>query len=96
MIDHLADLRSDLSRFHRVDDIERLDGPRFMELAWRVSAYEGVIAMRLQEQQQAGRGSASAAPSRGRGTSQGGARVLPLAGFAATHGDLIEKRRVPR
>lgn len=51
MIDHLGDLESDFSRFHRIDDIYQLDGPRFMRLAWRIGVYEGVISMRMRAQQ---------------------------------------------
>jgi hypothetical protein len=31
-----------------------MTGPRFFQLAWRVSAYEGVMSMRLREQQERG------------------------------------------
>lgn len=51
MIHYLDDLESDFSRFHRIDDIYQMDGPRFMRLAWRVSAYQGVMALRLNAQQ---------------------------------------------
>lgn len=51
VLDHLDDLESDLSRFHRVDDLHALDGPRFFRLAARVFAYGGVMAARLREQE---------------------------------------------
>lgn len=47
----LDDIESDMSAFHRVDDITTLDGPRFFKLAWRLSAYQGVIRARLSEQE---------------------------------------------
>ncbi len=47
VLDHLGDLESDLSRFHRVEDIYDLDGPRFFRLAGRIFAYEGVMAARV-------------------------------------------------
>lgn len=50
MIAHLDDLESDFSRFHRVDDVWRMDGPRFMRMAWRIEAYGGVMALRRREQ----------------------------------------------
>jgi len=46
-VDHLGDLESDLSVFHRVDDLHTLDGPRFFRLALRIFAYDGVMASRL-------------------------------------------------
>lgn len=49
MIDHLADLESDFSAVHRVDDIFAMDGPRFMRMAWRLPAYQGVMRMRFVE-----------------------------------------------
>jgi hypothetical protein len=52
VIDHLDDLESDFSVFHRVDDIYSLDGPRFFRLAARLSAYQGVMAVRVMDQQE--------------------------------------------
>lgn len=45
---HLEDLESDFSRFHRVDNIWAIDGPRFMRMAMRLEAYGGVMTMRRQ------------------------------------------------
>lgn len=42
-MDHLDDVASDLSVFHRIDDIGVLDGPTFFRLAWRLPAYNGVM-----------------------------------------------------
>ena len=47
VVDHLEDLESDFSVFHRVDDLGTLDGPRFFRLALRIFAYDGVMAARL-------------------------------------------------
>lgn len=47
MLDHLDDIESDLSVFHRVDDMWAMDGPRFFRLAVRLPAYEGVVRRRL-------------------------------------------------
>ena len=44
--DHLADLRSDFSRYHRIDDIEQMDSVRFFEMAYRITAYGGVMTTR--------------------------------------------------
>lgn len=44
---HLADIESDLSAFHRVDDIDDLSAPRFFSLAWRLPHYRGVMRDRV-------------------------------------------------
>lgn len=52
MLDYLADLEADFRVFYRVDDFDELTGPQFLSLAMRVSAYQGVIAARLADQQE--------------------------------------------
>ena len=47
MLDYLDDIASDMSVFHRIDDVTALDGPRFFRLAWRLSAYTGVMQARV-------------------------------------------------
>ena len=47
MLDHLDDVESDLSVFHRVDDWQRLDSPRFFRLAERLPAYNGAVRAAL-------------------------------------------------
>jgi hypothetical protein len=47
VVDHLEDLESDLSVFHRIDNLHTLDGPRFFRLALRIFAYDGVMSSRL-------------------------------------------------
>lgn len=49
VLDHLDDLESDFSVFHRVEDIHSLDGPRFFRFALRIFAYDGVMSARLAE-----------------------------------------------
>lgn len=53
VLDHLEDVDSDMSVFHRVDrPRETLDGPLYFARALRLSAYPGVIqAVVLAEQQ---------------------------------------------
>jgi hypothetical protein len=46
MLDHLDDIASDMSVFHRIDDAMTLDGPTFFKLAWRLPAYTGVMQAR--------------------------------------------------
>lgn len=53
MLDHLDDLDADFRVFYRVDDIEALTGPRFLALALRVFAYQGVMASRAADEQDA-------------------------------------------
>lgn len=36
-----------MSAFHRIDDMERLPGPRFFRLAVRLAAYDGVMRVRV-------------------------------------------------
>lgn len=44
VLDHLPDLEADFLVFYRVECIESLTGPRFLSLALRVFAYQGVMA----------------------------------------------------
>ena len=46
--DHLADLESDLSVLHRVDDVWSMPGAKFLRLAKRTVAYRGVMNARAQ------------------------------------------------
>lgn len=43
---YLDDVESDLSAFHRIDDMYALDGPTLLRLAIRLPAYEGVLRAR--------------------------------------------------
>jgi hypothetical protein len=49
--DHLADLASDFSAIHGIRDMLALPGPVFFALAYRMSAYQGVMAARSAEQE---------------------------------------------
>ena len=51
MLGHLADLASDFSAIHGVRDMLALPGPVFFALAYRLSAYQGVMAARAAEQE---------------------------------------------
>lgn len=66
-LDYEADIASDLSAFHRIDDPATIDGPRYFSLAPRLSAYSGVMAARAeilrQEQEGLGSGAHSAGVS---------------------------------
>jgi hypothetical protein len=65
--EHEADIESDLSAFHRVDDPMTLDGPRYFRLVMRLTAYAGVLAARAyaesEEARNAANGAHSAAPT---------------------------------
>jgi len=50
-IGYLDDLRSDFSVLHRVDEIEAMPGPRFFAYAYRLSAYQGLIAAAARREQ---------------------------------------------
>lgn len=51
-IDYEADIASDLSAFHRIDDPMQIDGPRYFSLAIRLTAYSGVLAARAEKMRQ--------------------------------------------
>ena len=73
-VDHEADIASDLSAFHRVDDPLALDGPRYFALAQRVGAYRGVMhaiyTARAQREHDSRNGGPSTAPGRSSASSQ--------------------------
>lgn len=46
----MDDIESDFSVFHRVDDIEELDGPRFFKFCTRLPAYQGVLQARINKE----------------------------------------------
>lgn len=46
MLDYLDDIESDLSAFHRIDDMYAMSGPRFFRFAERLPAYDGVMRVR--------------------------------------------------
>lgn len=79
-----ADIASDLSAFHRIDDVEKIDGPRYFSLAQRLTAYQGVrgaiVAERARREREDG-----TAPSGGR---SGGSpsKVTNSAAFAEAGG----------
>lgn len=62
-LDYEADIASDLSVFHRVDDPMTLDGPTYFERAVRLSAYSGVLAARAAQAQEDERTGRSSSPT---------------------------------
>jgi hypothetical protein len=44
---HLADVESDMSAVHRVDDTGAMPAARFFRLAWRLPHYRGVMRDRV-------------------------------------------------
>lgn len=62
MLDHLDDLDADFRVFYRIDDIEQLDSIRFFRLAYRVTAYEGVMALLMRDEQERERVALGLAP----------------------------------
>ena len=62
-----ADVASDLSAFHRIDDVEKIDGPRYFSLAQRLSAYQGVRSAVLAERRYREEHGGSAAQGRSGG-----------------------------
>ena len=43
MLDHLDDIASDLSAFHRIDDMWQMDAQTFYRLVVRLPAYRGAL-----------------------------------------------------
>lgn len=78
--EHLDDICSDLSVFHRIDDIFDLDAVTFWRLAWRLPAYQGRMAVVVQELQERQDQATSRSPSRAGGS--GGSRQQTVQGTA--------------
>jgi hypothetical protein len=86
-VNHLADIESDFSVFHRVDDPLALAGPEFFRKAVRLAAYTGVMAARVAAQHE--RSQPLAATGRGAGSE---VRTVSLDTMMAQHPDLIDRR----
>ena len=82
--EHEADIASDLSAFHRVDDPLSIDGPRYFTLAQRLGAYAGVMAAIYTERQRREREGESGArrPAPGRSGAGQTSRVSDDAALA--------------
>lgn len=54
VLDHLDDLDADFLRFYRIDitQDDTVDPPRFFKLAYRLPAYQGVMAARVEAQRE--------------------------------------------
>jgi hypothetical protein len=44
----MHDLESDFSVFHRVDNIWDMPAPKFFRMAFRIAAYDGMLARRIE------------------------------------------------
>lgn len=74
MLEYLDDIESDLSVFHRVDDIDDISGPKFYRLVVRLTAYTGVMQARveaLREEEENGGSGSTQRSERPRNTSSG-------------------------
>lgn len=58
----MDDLVSDFSAIHHIHELSTLTGPAFFRLAFRLGAYEGVIAARMREARQQEGASQQASP----------------------------------
>lgn len=74
-IEHEADIASDLSAFHRIDDPFSIDGPRYFSLANRLGAYTGVIGAIAAERQRREQEGARGPSGVSQGTNSAPARV---------------------
>lgn len=93
-VDYEADIASDLSAIHRIDDPMTLDGPRYFSLALRLAAYAGVIqaiAVEIERREKDGghaqHGASSPVPNAG-----GVTRVSDSAALASLADDIEWKR----
>jgi hypothetical protein len=81
VLDHLEDIESDLSVFHRIDDPWSMPGPRFFRFVMRLPAYAGVMAARVVAQQEK--------PGTGRSTEE--RKSVELSDIERLHPDLVER-----
>ncbi|WP_329064878.1 hypothetical protein [Amycolatopsis sp. NBC_01480] len=51
-IDHIDDVRSDFSVYHRVDEIDSMTADRFLAYLRRLPVYGGAVAFLIQQEQQ--------------------------------------------
>ena len=86
VLDHMEDLESDFSAIHRIDDITSLDGPRFLRMALRIFAYDGVMAARLREEAEDPRN-----PQRTTQAPQQAERRVSLSEMQIAHAGIIER-----
>lgn len=76
VLDHLEDIESDMSVFHRVERAaETLPAPLYFARAQRLGAYTGVMQARIIEQQKDKDGGA---PSVGVGSTPGGVKATKI------------------
>lgn len=70
VLDHLDDIASDLSVFHRIDAPSTLAGPEYFKLAMRLYCYAGVMQQRViaEQQQEEARPSVAGQSSRAYGS----------------------------
>jgi hypothetical protein len=88
VVDHLEDLESDFSVFHRIDDPLSLPGPEFFRKAHRVGAYEGVMTARIAKAHK----NSAPSVSKGHSTPEETKHVSNRQ-FEAMHPDLIERSK---
>ncbi len=50
MVEHLDDIESDMSAFHRIDDIWTMEAGKFFRYAYRLPAYQGAMRARAERQ----------------------------------------------
>lgn len=95
VLDHQADIDADFLAIYHIDLLEQeVSGPRYLALAHRLTAYQGVMAARVEEEREdrpapsstATRTSSTAAPA-GRGSSE--ASEVSLTQFRAQFPGLV-------
>lgn len=87
-VDHEADVASDLSAFHRIDDPMLIEAARYFSLALRLAAYPGVLAAIAAEEERRRNGDGKSA----RGSGGAPTRVSEAVAIADA-GDWVETRK---
>ncbi len=85
VVDNLEDVKSDMSAFHRVDDIHAIPASVFFPRAERLGAYPGIISYRAKVKQLAEQQPAAAPGSRAPIHNPREAKTVPAEVMLAEH-----------
>lgn len=90
VLDALDDVESDLSRFHRIDDMHAMPGPKFFRYINRLIFYDGAVAAMVRMKAQGDVPAVSAVPvaAPAQMSVPSGAQVVPAVPAALRMSDL--------
>lgn len=89
-IESEADIASDLSAFHRIDDPMLVDGPRYFSLAQRLTTYAGVLGAVAAERHRRKEEGASGPHGAAEGTASAPAYVPAEVALASLGNEWVE------